>query len=102
MPRARNNNRDSIRSERISLALTPAVFDGIKTLADIKAVTVNELLNAVAAELVKKNAVAIKEYDAARAKAAEKLNLSVSFRVDTIDDRYNNGGESVAAAAFGL
>ena len=85
MPRPKSQNRADNRTERISLALPPAIYDGIKSIAEIQGVTVNELLNSVAAELVKKNAVVIKDYDSMRTKVADALNLSVSFRVDTID-----------------
>lgn len=76
-------------SERISLALTPATYDGIKTLADIKGLSVNDLLNSVADELVKKNAATIAEYEKHRTRLADSLNLSVAMRDVTIDTAPN-------------
>lgn len=85
MARPKITDRNTIRTERISLALTPATYYGIKTLADIKGLSVNDLLNSVADELVKKNAATIVEYEKHRARLADSLNLSVAMRDDTID-----------------
>ena len=85
MARPKIADRNTIRTERISLALTPATYDGINTLADLKGISVNDLLNSVADELVKKNAATIAEYEEHRARLADALNLSVTMCEDTID-----------------
>ena len=90
MARPKIADRNTIRTERISLALTPATYDGIKTLADLKGISVNDLLNSVADELVKKNAATIAEYEKHRTRLADALNLSVAMRDDTIDVTLND------------
>lgn len=77
MARPRTKDRESIRSERVSLALTPATYDGLIALAQCKACTVNDLLVGVIDKLVAKNATVIAEFKAAQDKAADAVNLSV-------------------------
>lgn len=79
MARPRLAERDSIRTERISLALSPVLYSGIKALADIQEVSVNDLLNTVVDNLVKKNREAISNFNTARRKAAESVDLTLDF-----------------------
>lgn len=79
MARPRLAERDSIRTERISLALSPVLYSGIKALADIQEVSVNDLINTVVDNLVKKNREAISNFDTARRKAAESVDLTLDF-----------------------
>lgn len=75
MPRPKTADRSTIRTERISLALPVASYTGIKTLADIQGLSVNDLLNDVIRRLVEQNAAVISEFEAARDRAADSLNL---------------------------
>lgn len=54
MSRPRNIDRSQVRSERISLALTPTVLDGLKILAAMQNVSVNDLISALVENVVKK------------------------------------------------
>lgn len=85
MPRPRTQNRADVRSERISLVLTPATYSGLRTLAEINGASVNDLLNSVVEQLVERNAVTIREFDEARARAANAVVWDVPFKPDIID-----------------
>lgn len=62
MSRPRNSDRAQIRSERISLALTPAAYDGVKTLATIQNVSVNDFVASLVESVVAKNLPVIEEF----------------------------------------
>lgn len=76
MARPKKDDRKSIRSERISLALTPTAYDGITALATIRDTTVNNLIGEFCELLVAQNADVIKRFVAERDKAAAQINLS--------------------------
>ena len=77
MARPRLEDRASIRSERVSLALPPATYDGLIALAQCKACTVNELVTRMLEHVVKQNESVIADFKAARDKACAAVNLSV-------------------------
>ena len=77
MPRYLRADRSTIRTERISLVVTEATCTGIKTLAEINGVSVNDLLNDVTRQLVEKNADVISAFEVARQKAKTALDLNV-------------------------
>jgi len=83
--RPRTQNRADIRSERISLAVTPATYAGLRTLAEINGTSVNDLINSVVEQLVERNAVTIRNFDEARARAENAVVWDVPFKPKTID-----------------
>ena len=85
MSRPRTQNRADIRSERISLAVTPATYAGLRTLAEINGTSVNDLINSVVEQLVERNAVTIRNFDEARARAENAVVWDVPFKPKTID-----------------
>lgn len=85
MSRPRTQNRADIRSERISLAVTPATYAGLRTLAEINGTSVNDLINSVVEQLFERNADTIRDFDEARARAANAVVWDVPFKPDIID-----------------
>ena len=82
MSRQRNADRQQIRSERISLAVTPAAFDGVKTLAAMQNTTVNDFVASLVENVVAKNSLVIEEFAAAQKNFVSRLDLncdSVTF-----------------------
>jgi len=69
-------DRREIRSERVSLILSPNNLEALKTLADIKRVTVNELINRLIEAAAKKNASAMAKFKADREAADAAVDLS--------------------------
>lgn len=78
MPRPKTADRSTIRTERISLVLPVSSYAGIKTLADLKGASVNDLLNDVIRRLVERNAGVISDFNAARDRAAGSLILDAT------------------------
>ena len=78
MPRPKIADRSTIRTERISLVLPVSSYAGIKTLADLKGASVNDLLNDVIRRLVERNAGVIGDFEAARDRAADSLILDAT------------------------
>lgn len=77
LARPKNVDRESIKTERVSIALTPPVYNGVLSLAQIQGVSVNELVGELIERVVKQNAAVIADFNAARDKAAETVNLNV-------------------------
>lgn len=77
MSRPRSKERDNLRTERISLALTPVALSGITTLAQIKEISVNDLICGLIDNVIKKNAAVISDFNTARDKAASAVKLNV-------------------------
>ena len=75
MSRLHSSDRAQIRSERISLALTRAAFDGVKTLATMRNTTVNDFVASLVENVVTKNAPVIEEFTAAQKKFVASLDL---------------------------
>ena len=88
MPRPRNTDRNTIRSERISLAMTPATYDAIACLAQIRGISVNEFVVKILDAIAEKNSKVVADFDAARKKAAEAITVDVD---DTDED--DDGGD---------
>lgn len=77
MAKPRIDDRSKIRSERISLALTPDTFNGAKLLAAMKGISVNEFVSSLIEAVVTKNANVIAEFADAQSKAVASIDLSV-------------------------
>ena len=77
MARIKYEDREKIRSERVSLVLTPATYDGIAALAHLSGGSINDVINCVLEQLVKKNYPAISRYKDAINAARADVNLSV-------------------------
>lgn len=75
MSRPRNIDRSQVRSERISLALTPTAVDGLRILAAMQNLSVNDLISALVENVVKKNAPVIKEFSDAQKKFVARLDF---------------------------
>ena len=88
MPRPRNTDRNTIRSERISLAMKPATYDAITSIAQISGVSANEFIVGVLERIAEKNSGIVADFDAARKKAAEAITVDVD---DTDED--DDGGD---------
>lgn len=65
MARPRNTDRESVKSERISIALTPAIMSGATTLAQIQGTSLNDFVATLIENAVKKNAPVIEQFNAA-------------------------------------
>lgn len=71
------NRRCGMKSERVSLLMTPQFLDDVSTLAQIKQMTLNEFFCSLAAQAVKKNRQAIDEVKAVMAKVAPSVQTSL-------------------------
>lgn len=85
--RPRNRDRSQVRSERISVLVRPAVFDGLKLLANATGSSASDLLSTLAEALVKNNAAVISKYSNAQREAADAVDMSVTFDVSPTDDK---------------
>lgn len=77
MARQRNQNRENMRTERVSLVLTPAAYDGLAALAQIRCTSVNDILNNMVEKLIAKNSGVIERYNEALANARAEVNIEV-------------------------
>ena len=80
--RPRSSDRSQIRSERAITMLRPAVYDGLRALAQMKNVTTSDLLSTLAEALVRNNESTIAKYVAAQREAADSVNMTL----DALDD----------------
>lgn len=86
--RPRNRDRSQVRSERISVLVRPAVFDGLKLLANATGSSASDLLSKLAEALVENNAAVISKYSNAQREAAEAVDMSVRpFDMSPTDDK---------------
>ena len=76
MAKPRIDDRSKIRSERVSLALTPETFNGVRLLAAMKNISVNEFVSSMIEAVVSKNAKVIDEFADAQNKAVANIDLS--------------------------
>lgn len=76
MSRPRNSDRNQIRNERISLAVTRATFDGVKLLAAMQGISTNDFIASIVESVVKKNAPVIEEFAAAQKSFVTRLDLN--------------------------
>lgn len=76
MARPTSTSRESVRNSRMSLALTAATYDSIVTLAMIRGVSTNDLVNEILEGVVKKNATAIAEFRKSVTDIQGQLELS--------------------------
>ncbi len=88
MSRPRNSDRNQIRNERISLAVTRATFDGVKTLAAMQGISTNDFIASLVESVVKKNAPVIEEFAAAQKSFVAKIDLNVD------SGAVGNGGDN--------
>lgn len=80
------------RSERISLALTKSAFDGVKTLAAMQSISVNDLIASLVESVVKKNAPVIEEFNTAQKSFVTRLDLN--FDSGTVGNGGDNNAEN--------
>lgn len=69
------------RTRRVSITFPPELFDKLDSFARLKRSNVNDVINAMTAELVKKNSAAIEQFEQAR-QEAEKATTPLLLFVD--------------------
>ena len=74
---ARPKNDTEKKSERVSLLLTPQMFEDISTLAQIRKMSLNDLFTSLAAQAIKKNQHAIDEVKSVMAKVSSSVQTSL-------------------------
>lgn len=79
MARPRNADRSQIRNARLSLAVPSSVYDGLFSLAQMKDVSVNDLICSVLARLVDTNHEVIQAYSADKQKHASAI-VPIDFK----------------------
>ena len=84
--RPRSSDRSQLRSERAITMLRPAVYDGLRALAQVKNVTVSDLLSMLAEALVRNNESTIAKYVAAQREAAGSVDMTVNVSLDAPDE----------------
>lgn len=62
MPRLASKNRDKVKTERISVVITPVLKDQVEKIAFIQRKTLNELMNDIIKGYVKKHGADLKKY----------------------------------------
>ena len=77
MARPKTLTAEATRSARVSLLMTPKLYDDVTTLARIKKMSLNDLFNQLAAQVVDKNHEAIDAVQSAMAAAEPTVNLSI-------------------------
>jgi hypothetical protein len=87
MARPRNTDRESVKSERVSIALTPAIMSGATTLAQIQGTSLNDFVATLIERAVKKNAPVIEKFNAALENALADARAGVNLEGD--DDAEN-------------
>lgn len=73
MARPRSLNREAIKSERVSIALTPAIFNAANTLAQIQGISLSGFVASLIEGAVKKKEHVIEKFNAALADARAGL-----------------------------
>ena len=81
------------RTERISLIVTPSLFEDIEVLADSQGISVNELVTGVMSDVVKKNAKLITMFKQAREMAKKSF---VNPAAVTVKRKSKKSAESAA------
>ena len=76
MSRPRYIDRESIRAERVSLALPAKLYEGVSTMAAIRRTSINDLVCSIIAGVVEKNQPVLDDFIAARKKASDAVNLT--------------------------
>lgn len=89
MSRPRNADRQQVRSERISLAVTPATFDGVKLLAAMQGISTNDFIASLVESVVKKNAPVIKEFSDAQKQFVARLDFDFDSCTPTVGGEDN-------------
>ena len=85
MARPRNTDRSQIRDARLSLAVPSNVYDGLFSLAQMKDVSVNDLICSVLTRLVETNHEVIQAYSADKQRHAAKI-VPVDFDENVAQD----------------
>lgn len=93
MARPRNADRSQIRNARLSLAVPSSVYDGLFLLAQMKDVSVNDLVGSFLTRLVETNHEVIRAYSADKQRHAEKI-VPIDFK-DTLDTLATRAGVSL-------
>ena len=76
--RPRKENRNEILSEKISVALTRPIYDGVVAVAQMTGRSVNAVIVNLISRLGESNAPVIKAFEADRQRHADNLNLDVT------------------------
>ena len=79
MARPRNTDRESVKSERLSLTLTPALMSGATTLAQIQGTSLSDFVATLIERAVKKNAFVIEKFDAALSTALADARAGITL-----------------------
>lgn len=85
MARPRNADRSQIRNARLSLAVPASVYDGLFSLAQMKDVSVNDLICSVLARLVETNHEVIQAYSADKKRHAAQI-VPIDFDAEAAQD----------------
>ena len=87
MARPKTLTDETKKSARVSLLMTPKLCKDVTTLAQIKKISVNDLLCSLAAQIVKKNRGAIDEVQSVMEKVSATVDLTLE---DGGDDNAEN------------
>lgn len=77
MARPRKENRETVRAERVSLALTPAQYHGLVSIAAMMGTTLNDFIGGLISQVVNANRTIIDEFEVDRQRHVDRLNLDV-------------------------
>lgn len=77
MARPQKLSPEEKRTARANLLMTPAEYEGLTIMAQLKGATLNEFCCSLIAELIRKNAKVIESFKAEKSKHAAELNLAV-------------------------
>ena len=81
MPRPRKDPNDCLTAA-LSLKLTPAMYQQVKSLAQIHDVSVNDFVISLLSKVIEQNRDVIVVFDAARNAARADVNLDCKVRGD--------------------
>lgn len=77
MARPQKLSPEEKRTVRATLLMTPAEYEGVSVLAQLKDATLNEFVCSVLAGLIRKNAEAIEGFKADKERRAAEIDLSL-------------------------
>lgn len=77
MARPQKLSPEAKRTIRATLLMTPAEYEGVATLAQLKGATLNEFVCRILADVIHKNAKTLESFKVEKEKHAAQLNLSI-------------------------
>ena len=86
MARPRKNDRSALKSERLSIALKPADFNAVATLAAISGVSINDFVGGLLLRCIELNADLIADFDKACADFERRLTLTCEEVADNAEN----------------